>query len=232
MGDDLKVHVAFADDHNLMRKALIPVLQCSGEIIVDIEAENGKELLDKLEVAVKLPDVCIIDVYMPVMDGFTAMREIRKRWPHMKVLILTAYSYEMFVIRLMQAGVNGYLLKKCSEDELKEAVLSIHTIGYYYSEWANSTLFHLVNTNSIKKLSFSDVEIELLKYCCTELSYEEIAKKMKTTFRSVESHRKTLFSKLHVGSRVELVMFAIQFGLVQVDIIPFGKSMIAQLKTK
>jgi len=232
MVQDALIHVAFADDHNLMRTAVVSLLESTGRIVVDIEAENGKVLLDKLEQAVVRPEICIIDISMPVMDGYTALREIRKRWPDMKTLILTGFNSEQYVIGLMLAGANGYLLKKCSENEIHDAIAAIHMDGYYYSECANSTLFHLVKTKAIKIQQFTDAEIEFLKYCPSELTQAEIAQRMKTTQASVDGYRNRLFSKLNVNSRMALALFAVQFGLVSIEVNRSGNSILSQPKTK
>lgn len=232
METDSVIHVAFADDHQIVRESITSMLVKQGGIAIDIEAENGQELLEKLESASVLPDICMIDISMPVMDGFTALLEIRKKWPKMKTLILTAFDDEMYVIRMIQAGANGYLLKKSSIKETKEAILSIYSVGYYYSENANRTLFHLNDTNSIKMQGFSEQEIEVLKYCCTELKYGEIAQKMNTTLNGIEGCRDRLFIKLKVNSRVGLALFAVRFGLCPLENNPFGKIVIPKLKNK
>jgi len=217
MEQDLIIHIAFADDHTILRKGVISLLDSIGGVVVDIEADDGQELLDKLEQVDVLPHICMIDFSMPQLDGYGALLQIRKRWPDMKTLILTAFNSELYVIRMMQAGANGYLLKKSDVAELKEALISIHNHGYYYSECANSTLFHLVKTNSIKLQHFTESEIEMLKYCCSEFSYGQIAQKMNTTLSSVEGIRDRLFLKLNLNSRVGLALFAVQFGLVKIE---------------
>ena len=169
---------------------------------------------------------------MPVMDGFTALMEIRKKWPKMKTLILTGFNSEQYVIRMMMAGANGYLLKKCSENEIHDAINSIHENGYYYSECANSTLFHLVKTKTIKMQQFTDSEMEFLKYCCSELTLAQIAQKMKTTQAGVEGYRDRLYGKLNLSSRVELALFAVRFGIVPLEINNSGNKVIAPLKLK
>ncbi|MGN6568035.1 MAG: response regulator transcription factor [Flavipsychrobacter sp.] len=226
------IRIGFADDHNLVRKGIISMLSKLGGVDIVIEAVNGRELISKMEAAQKLPDLCILDISMPVMDGFTVLHEIKRRWPFMKILILTAFFSEIYIIRMMLAGANGYLLKECDIEEVKAAVISIYEEGYYYSECANSTVFHLINTNAIKTQAFTENEIEVLKYCCSDLSYSQIAQQMNTTIRSVEGYRDRLFHKLNVNNRVALVLFAIQFGLVILDTNYTGKTVIPLTKTK
>jgi len=232
MQSDNLIHVAYAEDHNLIRKAIISLLESTGTVMVDIEAENGDQLLSKLEIATHLPEICLIDINMPVLDGFATVAAIRKRWPEMKTLILTAFGSEQYIIRMVMAGANGYLLKKCSENEIHDAIISIHETGYYYSDYASSALFHLVKTKAIKPQQFTEIEIEFLKYCCSELSFEQIAQKMKTTLHSVLGCRNRLFNKLTVTSRVELVLFAVRYGVVSVESNSSGSAIKALLKSK
>lgn len=226
------IRVGFADDHNMVRRGIISMLLKLGGVDVVIEAVNGRELVSQMEAAQILPDICILDINMPVMDGFTVLSEIKRRWPAMKILVLTAYFSEIYIIRMMQAGSNGYLLKECDIEEVKSALISIYQDGYYYSECANSTVFHLIQTKAIKSQSFTEHEIEVLKYCCSDLSYSQIAQQMHTTLRSVEGCRDRLFSKLNLNSRVGLVLFAIRFGLVTLDTNYTGKTVIPLTKTR
>jgi len=213
-----EIHIAFADDHKAVRKGIISFLNGLGGIVVDIEANNGKELIKQLEKAKRLPDVCILDINMPQMDGFETLTEIMKRWQSMKVLILTVHDAELYVIRMIRNGANGYLLKSCDPEEIKKALFTIHTKGVYFSDVISSQFFHAVQNKEIKLPNFTAKEVEVLKYCCTDLSYAQIAEKMRTTSRSVEGYRDSLFKKLKVNSRVSLALYAVQFGYVPLEI--------------
>lgn len=219
MEQTTEVHIAYADDHKAVRKGIISFLNGLGGIIVDIEANNGKELIRQMEKANQLPDVCIIDINMPQMDGFETLVEIKKRWRSMKVLILTVHDTELYIIiRMIRSGANGYLLKSCDPEEIKKALFTIHTKGVYFSDVISSQFFHAVQNREIKLPNFTAKEIEVLKYCCTDLSYVKIAEKMRTTSRSVEGYRDSLFKKLKVNSRVSLALYAVQFGYVPLEI--------------
>jgi len=226
------IQVAFADDHVMVRKGIISLLNSVGGIDVIIEADNGQQLITEIEEAKKKPEICILDINMPDMDGFTLLCEIKRKWPDMKILILTASDSELYVIRTMQAGANGYLLKRSDIEIVKEALCSIHSEGYYYSDCANSTIFHLVNTKAIKLQSLTESEITVLKYCCSDLTYGQIAQKMHTTIRSVEGCRDRLFNKLNLNNRTGLALFAIRFGLVTLETNYSGKTAIPLTKTR
>ncbi|RKR80694.1 LuxR family two component transcriptional regulator [Mucilaginibacter gracilis] len=217
MTTDTVIHIAFAEDHAMFRQAVISFLNTIGGVAVDIEVANGKQLLDKLEEASVLPDICVLDMSMPVMDGFTTLVHIRQRWPDMKILVLSGFKHEVYIVRMMMAGINGYVHKSCGIEEVKVALVAIHSEGYYYSDQANSTLFHLVKTNVIKLQQFNDEEIEFLKYCCTDLTFHQIAVKMNVTDRNVEGKRDKLCERLGVNNRVSLAMFAVHMGLVHIE---------------
>lgn len=205
--------VAYADDHIAVRKGIVGCLEADGSIKVSIEGNNGEELLEKITAAKVLPDVCMIDINMPKMNGFALLKEIKKRWKGMKCMVFTAFEYESYIIEMIKAGANGYLLKNCDPDELIYAIRTLHTDGYYYSDTANSNTFNLVaQKKNLRSTLFSEREIELLRYVCNEMSYADIAVKMNTTYRSVDGLRDRLCSKLGVTTRIGLVMASIQLG--------------------
>ena len=200
----------------MMRKFIIEILEGFGCFRVAIEAEHGAELLQKLAAAETLPDIVITDISMPGHNGYDAVDAIRKQWKELKILVLTMHKHEFAVIKMFRSGANGYLLKNCNPNELKNALLSIQDTGYYFSEIASLNLFNrLKNSNIIPTLS--EKEIQLIKLSHTDLTYKEIAKKIGISERSVASLRMTLFEKFAVSSRPALVLCGIQMGLIFVD---------------
>ncbi len=212
------IHIAYADDHIVIRKGICELLNSLGSCHVDIEADNGQELLEKLKVSNGNIDICILDIFMPVLNGFDTLIALLKQWPQMRVLIFTGHNTDYFLIKAIMAGANGYLLKNCSPRELETALIAIHEHGIYHSEIMSSKFFRSVIKNKVKLPQFSDREAELLKLCCSDLSYVQIAERMSITPKSVDWHRECLFKKLQVGSRSGLVMCAIQFGLVPLQV--------------
>lgn len=206
------ITVAYAEDHLAVRKGIIANLEADASIKVIIEGNNGEELLTNLMEAQVLPDLCLIDINMPKMDGFKLLTEIKKRWPLMPCLVFTVFEFESYIIEMIKNGANGYLLKSCDPEELNMAVHSIYTDGYYYSEIANSTSFNMVQNKKFKNWVFSDREIELLRYACTEMSYADIAAEMNTTFKTVEGIRERLCVKLGVTTRIGLALASIELG--------------------
>lgn len=213
------VKVAYADDHTSVRKGIISYLHELGGIKVIIEAEDGGELIDKMEQSKIQPDVCIVDINMP-MNGFETVAVIREKWPGRKVLILSTYAEDMYVVRMIRAGANGYLSKACDPDEIKEAILSIHRNGHYYSDLYMEKSILAIQDKTIRVSDLTEKELTVLKLCCSEMTYSQIAQYMKCTSKSVEGYRDSLFRKLEVNSRVSLALFAVKMGLVLIDGAP------------
>lgn len=210
------IRLAIAEDHDIVRKGIVEIISGFGGFSVEIEAEDGDELLKKLAAARKLPDIALIDISMPVRNGYETLDEIRRRWPEMKVLVLTMHKHEFAIIKMFRGGANGYLLKNSKPDELKRALFSIRDTGFYFSEVASGNLYNrLQHSNVIPSLS--EKEIQLLKLCHTDLTYKEIADIMNISERSVAGYRINLFHKLDVNSRAGLVVCGIQMGLIPVQ---------------
>jgi two-component system invasion response regulator UvrY len=217
MDKDKTIHIAYAEDHISVREGIVAALERSGGFSVDIQADNGIDLLEQLARTMRLPDICIVDINMPKMNGFNLIIELKKRWPAMPALILTLFENESYIIKMIQNGANGYLLKSCPTTEIRNAIQSILETGFYYSKVADSDKFASVNNKTLKPFNLTTSEIEFLKYSCSDLNYSEIATKMNTTTRSIEGYRDRLFSKLKVNSRVSLAMYAIKSGLVTIE---------------
>jgi two-component system, NarL family, invasion response regulator UvrY len=212
------IKVAMADDHVLLRNALASLINSFGDCVVIHESGNGKELTDSITCGL-LPDVVILDLNMPEMNGFDTADWIQKYFPNIQVLMLTMYDSELSLIRLLQAGVKGFLKKDVSPEELKFAIHSVVQSGYYYSNHTTGKLVNLFRSKSdghtsVQKAILSDQELHFLKLACTELTYKEIAQQMSLNPRSVDTLRDQLFSKLDVKSRIGLAMIAIRHGIV------------------
>jgi two-component system invasion response regulator UvrY len=211
------IKVALADDHILLRSALASLIDSFGDCRVIHQSNNGKELIDWFENGL-VPDVAILDLNMPEMDGYEAARIIQKKFPIVNVLMLTMYDSELSLIRLLQAGVKGFLKKDIHPSELKFAIHSVMNAGYYYSNHTAGKLANLFRSIDEKKshlqnLMLSEQELQFLKLACSDLTYKEVAQKMNLNPRSVDNLRDQLFIKLDVKSRVGLAMVAIKNGI-------------------
>ncbi|WP_276132347.1 response regulator transcription factor [Polluticoccus soli] len=214
------VYIAIADDHEMFRDAIKNIVSTLPDYKITVEAENGQQLIERLQRSEIFPEICILDIQMPVMNGYETLVELKKRWPELKVLTLSMFNHEFSIIKMLKNGANGYLLKGAKLAEVHNALRDIHEKGYYSSELVTSNFFQLVhNAHENPLLKINEREIQFLKYCCTELNYKEIGKAMGVSARTVEGYRNTLFDKLNLHTRVGLVMFAINTGIVSDDLL-------------
>ena len=212
--------IVLIDDHSLLRIGLAQLVQSLG-YDVSFEADNGKEFIQKLDNG-NLPDLVLMDINMPEMDGFETTQWLKQNHPDVKVLALSMYDNENSIIRMLKCGAKGYILKDSEPAELKAAIEDVMNKGYYYSDLVSGKLIHAINkiedegsdTNTLNNLN--NRETDFLKYACTELTYKEIADKMFVSPRTIDGYRDALFEKLNVKTRVGLVMYAIKNGIVSV----------------
>ncbi|MBS1687466.1 MAG: response regulator transcription factor [Bacteroidetes bacterium] len=207
----LNIKLAVTEDHELVREGLSQILDSFEGLSVIIKAAHGKELIDKLSTGL-LPDICLLDVQMPVMNGYKTLREIKTKWPEIKVIILTMLSERFVRQRTMMLGADGYLVKNCDPKTLDVAIRTIFNNGYYFFDPATKNYSIKKDTKSVPIIT--DKEIEFLKLCGTGLSYEEIAKIFKVSPRTVQSYQNSLAEKLHLKTRTELAVFAKDAGFI------------------
>ncbi|MEJ7611685.1 MAG: response regulator transcription factor [Ferruginibacter sp.] len=210
--------IFLADDHVLLRDALATLINKFPDCKVTGVASNGKEVLHAFERGT-LPDMVILDLNMPEMDGYETAEWLKTHHPEIKILVLTMYDSEVALIRLLQTGVRGFLKKDVHPADLEAAILSVAKDGYYYCNSATGKLatFFYKNSagqSSIEKGLLTEKEILFLKLASTDLTYKEIASKMNITARAIDGYRDGLFEKLDVKSRVGLAIFAVKNGIV------------------
>jgi two-component system invasion response regulator UvrY len=212
-----KIQVAIVDDHNLLRKALAKLISSFENYAVLFEGDSGKEIKVKIALQV-IPDVILLDVNMPDMDGYETVRWLNKNYPQVKVLALSMFSDETTIIRMLRLGAKGYILKNIEPEELKLALDSIMKKDFYLSDYISGKIIsglHKDLGNPDDQINLSDKEKEFLRLVCSELTYKDIADKMFISHRTVDNYRNVLFEKLKVRSRVGLVMYAIKNGLAE-----------------
>ncbi len=209
-----QIRIAVVEDISILRKGVCRLLSSYPGFSIEIEAANGRELLDALRTGKQI-DICLLDINMPEMDGHATIQVLKQEWPEIKVLVLSIYNDDYNIIRMLRNGANGYILKTCTPDELHQALNAVHQLGFYHSELVNEHLLHLLQGKHTKTVNMlSDKDYEFLSYCCSELTYKEIAEIMKLSPRTVEGYRDTLCEKLGVKSRTGLVMYAMRIGVV------------------
>jgi len=212
------IKVGIADDHKIFRKGVILSLRQYTNISFVFEAENGEELLKELETT--QPDVVFMDLRMPGKDGIETTKEVSKRYPDVKVLILTMFEDERFVSHLMENGANGYLLKNADPAEIKKAIMEVMARGYYLNNFVNRVLLKKSanKTKAIPSLSseivMSDKEKEVVRLLCMEYTAAEIAQKMEISPRTVESIKDRLMERFGLKNTAGLVFFAVKNNMI------------------
>jgi DNA-binding NarL/FixJ family response regulator len=212
------IKVGIADDHKIFRKGVILSLRQYTNLSFIFEAENGEELLAKM--SEEQPDVVLMDLRMPGKDGIESTKEVSKRYPNVKVLILTMYEDERFVSHLMENGANGYLLKNADPSEIKKAIMEVMAKGYYLNNFVNRVLLRKSNTRNKaipslnSEIVMSDKEKEVVRLLCMEFTAAEIAQKMEISPRTVESIKDRLMERFGLKNTAGLVFFAVKNNMI------------------
>jgi DNA-binding NarL/FixJ family response regulator len=211
-------YISIIDDHAMFRKGLIVLINLFPGYKVLSDAANGKEFIDNLNPD-QLPDIVLMDINMPVMDGYATTEWLLNNHPGIKVLALSTMDSETAIIKMIKSGAKGYVLKDADTDELRLAFDEVMLRGYFYNENMTRKVLTAVTqlTDAKNKTStfinLTDRELDFLKLACSELTYKEIAEKMFVSARTVEGYRDALCEKLELKSRVGLAMYAIKNGL-------------------
>jgi DNA-binding NarL/FixJ family response regulator len=214
-----KIKIAIADDYKIYRDGLKVGLSADENLEVIMEADNGEDLIKGLEK--NAPDVILMDLKMPIMDGMEATKVVRKKFPGIKVLVITMYEDDKFIIHLMENGANGYLLKNTEPDEIRKSIYAVYENGYYFNDVVNKALLKkLVLKNNLKpsfnqNIDLTEREMQVLKLICEEKTAVEIGKEIFLSPRSVEGIRQRLVEKIGVRNTAGLVMFAVKNGVVE-----------------
>jgi DNA-binding NarL/FixJ family response regulator len=209
------IRVALADDHTMFRKGMVELLRSAGKFDIVAEAGNGQELVDKIGQLEEPPQVCLLDVNMPVMDGYKTLALLRMKYRDMKFLTLSMYDHEFAIIKMLRQGANGYLLKEDDPEVLKSAIEYVVEHDFYHSELTSQHLNKAEEEAAThKQIILTPNEKTFLELCCTEMIYKEIANHMGLSVRTVEGYRDDLFDKLGVNTRTGLVIYALKHGLV------------------
>jgi len=216
-----QVKLAIVDDHNLFRKGLIKLINLGNKenkYSILFEAESGLDLQHKLKKK-DLPDIILMDIDMPDMDGYEVTQWLREKHPSINILVISMIKSEKAIKRMLQLGVKGYLSKDIEVEDMQNALDAIVKKGFYYSDlvtnlMAASFLPNYKNNPDEGKLSHN--EAEFLQLACTELTYTEIAAKMNLSPKTVDNYREALFQKFNVKNRVGLVLYAIKNELYKI----------------
>lgn len=212
----MPITIGLVDDHQLFLKSLAMMLRSFDKYEVVMEALNGKDLQDKLSVAKEVPELMLIDVNMPVMNGVDTSRWLSERYPAMKLIALSMNDKDLTIISMLQAGCCAYILKDTHPSELEKALDEVERTGCYNADSSNVNFRRLMmKVSESQHVRISPNELQFLQYACSELTYKEVAAKMNLSERTIDGYRESLFQKLNVQSRVGLCMEALRRELVK-----------------
>ncbi|HLG40463.1 MAG TPA: response regulator transcription factor [Chitinophagaceae bacterium] len=210
--------IALVDDHTLLRNGLASIVQSFEGYAVLFEAGNGKDFIQQLK-TYDAPDIVLLDINMPEMDGFETADWIKQNLPSAKILVLSVMDTDTIIINMLKKGARGYILKDSKPAIFKQALDNIRDSGFYMNELVSNKMFsYVLNEEEKGKEAFlvanlSSNEKAFLKMVCSEMTYKEIAQEMKLSPRTVDGYRDDLLKKLKVQSRIGLVIFAIKYGI-------------------
>ena len=222
MADIEKLNIVIADDHTLFRKGLITLLTDFNFVEKYSEVSTGSGLIDLLGEADFLPDLVLLDTNFQDMNGVEVLKKIRELYPQLKIIVLSTNEEDQFILNMIENGVNGYLLKNCEPDELEKAIRMVTEKEYYFnyktSELIRNAYLHMTDTGHNKNFNrqFTPRETEVLHLVCKEFTTQEIARKLKVSPRTIETHRKNMIEKAGVKNLAGLILFAIKHKLVEI----------------
>lgn len=217
MKKQLRVYIA--DDHTLFRKAMVNLIQGFEEVSEIKDAENGKELLTLMKY--QAPDVAIIDLQMPVMDGVETCENILQKYPDVKIIVLTMHDSERYILHMMEMGVHAFLLKNTEPEELEEAIHAVVEKDFYHNDLVATVLRKNVKERKsgtrpvFANIELSEREKEIVMLVCQELTIKEIGQKLSLSENTVRNHRVNIMEKVGVSNMVGLVKYAYDTGLVK-----------------
>jgi len=215
---DSIIKVAIADDHALFRTGVKTSLSSRKDIQMIAEAENGMQLMNLLK-HIK-PDVILLDIHMPIMDGYTTLPEIKKLYPEMKVIMLSMNNDPSIITKMIEIGANSYLTKESDSETIYQAIKTCYEQEFFFNDLTNKALLNGLRMKKpqespMQEVQLTDKEITILKLMCEEKSTKEIADIVDLSPRTVEAIRDKLKTKTGVKSMAGLVMYAVKAGIVE-----------------
>lgn len=217
-----KITVAIVDDHTLFREGVRLILEQDAKIEVVLEAEDGFSFLELLKTNT-LPDVVLLDLEMPRIDGIETTKKLCESYPEIKIIIVSMYKDDRMIAHLMKIGAHGYLLKDASSDEFFEAIKTVHKTGMYFSERASNAMLNDLRDKRRKpprvgtNYQLTNREKEVLELIAEGLTTAEIGEKLFLSVRTIEGHRKNLISKLGVRNTAALLIKAVKENLITIN---------------
>lgn len=226
-----QIKIGIVDDHNLFRKGLIKLINLGDKdnrYTILFEASNGNDLMEKINHK-NQPDIILMDINMPDMNGFETVSWLQKFYPDISVLVISMFESEEDIVRMLRLKVKGHLSKDIKVEDMHKALAAIVDKGFYYTDKVAEVMAKTIQ-NGDKTLNngedgvqaanpsvwvgLSENEIEFVKLACTEMTYQQIAEKMSLSVKTIEGYRENMFQKFKLKNRVSLAMFAVKHDLV------------------
>lgn len=218
------IRIAIADDEELFRKGMIFLLERVDHFTILFEAEDGQQLIDKINASEEVPDIILMDLKMPVLNGVETTKIIHKDHPDVKIIALTSYGGKSFIINMIDVGASSYLLKNTSPKDVIYTINEVHDKGFYYNEKVMKMIHeNLISSNGkrirsdLDKKLLSKRELEVLELICAEYTTNEIADKLFISPRTVDGHRNNLLLKTGSKNVAGLVIYGIQKKLIELS---------------
>ncbi|EIJ37387.1 response regulator [Galbibacter orientalis] len=208
--------VVIVEDYVLISQAMKELVNSFENFNVLYLCRNGKELVTKLKTPKNVPNIILMDVNMPIMDGIETTQYLKDNFPDIKVIALSVDENDETIIKMLKAGAKGYLLKDVEKQTLEYALEEVVKAGFYHTKSVTDILISSLNEENKKLPVLKEREIEFIKHVCTELTYKEIAEKMFLSPKTIDGYRDTLFEKLDVKNRIGLVVYAIKHQIFKV----------------
>lgn len=208
-----------AEDHELVRKGYISLLEENSDILVIGDAPNGKELLELIKV--REPDIVLLDLDMPIMNGKQTLDILNLRFPDIKTVIISMHYDDIFITEFLARGAKGFLPKHCNPETLMDAIYEVKENGYYFNKKISQALVtKLLKENTSQpvfdKSALTEREIEILKLICREKSNKEIAETLNVALRTVDFHRSNIYQKTQTQTSAGLAIYAVKNGIISI----------------
>ncbi len=217
-----KIKIALVEDQRLFRDGLHALLKDVEDFEIMGVMENGKIFLDKLATYPVKPDVVLLDLNMPEMNGVEVSKVMQKKYPEIKIIILTVYDQERFINKMIEAGAAGYLVKNCDLEEVIHSIRTVYKSEFYFNETAIKAMRNaskhkgaLLQANGNIQIELTDREKMILQMICKEFTNSEIAEKLQLSTRTVDGHRNNILAKTGCRNTAGLVLYAVNTGIFE-----------------
>jgi DNA-binding NarL/FixJ family response regulator len=213
-----QIKIGIADDHLILRQGLIAILKEYSHLNIIIDVNNGQELM--LELEKQIPDIILLDIEMPVMNGREVLEKVQQKYPNIKVIIMSMYFNDSYIIEFIKNGACAFLPKNCDVDTLIDAINTVYERGHFYDEKVSEAIVRLLKQipkieKIIPKAEFTNRELEIIEMICLKKTNLEIAETLHLSVRTIEGHRYNISKKTNTSNTLELVEFVIKNNILK-----------------